>query len=249
MVNVYRFAAVRPAPGEAQSIAAVPYDVVTADEARAIIAENPDSFLTVSRSDAELPEVPPYDDRVYERARDNFHAFLASGRLKKDDLPAMYVYRIRQDNDTFLGLFCCLDTEDYRTNRIRRHELTRYDKEEDRTRHIDAVQAHDGPVVLLYQDPGTLFSFIESLIAYRKNPDAEVHTPQGGIHQIFAVTDPGGTRYDRTPVSGRGQPLYRRRPPPRQGRGQPRRPAACRGPAGRWRDRPVHGRDSLPMTG
>ena len=190
MVNVYRFAAVRPAPGEAQSIAAVPYDVVTADEARAIIAENPDSFLTVSRSDAELPEVPPYDDRVYERARDNFHAFLASGRLKKDDLPAMYVYRIRQDNDTFLGLFCCLDTEDYRTNRIRRHELTRYDKEEDRTRHIDAVQAHDGPVVLLYQDPGTLFSFIESLIAYRKNPDAEVHTPQGGIHQIFAVTDP-----------------------------------------------------------
>ena len=125
MVNVYRFAAVRPAPGEAQSIAAVPYDVVTADEARAIIAENPDSFLTVSRSDAELPEVPPYDDRVYERARDNFHAFLASGRLKKDDLPAMYVYRIRQDNDTFLGLFCCLDTEDYRTNRIRRHELTR----------------------------------------------------------------------------------------------------------------------------
>jgi uncharacterized protein (DUF1015 family) len=102
----------------------------------------------------------------------------------------MYVYRIRQDNDTFLGLFCCLDTEDYRTNRIRRHELTRYDKEEDRTRHIDAVQAHDGPVVLLYRDPGTLFPFIESLIAHRKNPDAEVHTPQGGTHQIFTVTDP-----------------------------------------------------------
>src|SRR5208283_1869041 len=190
MVNVYRFAAVRPAPGEAQFIAAVPYDVVTASEVRAIISGNPDSFLTVSRSDAELPDVPPYDDKVYERARDNFHAFLASGRLKKDDLPAMYVYRIRQDDDTFLGLFCSLDTEDYRTNRIRRHELTRYDKEEDRTRHIDAVQAHDGPVVLLYQDPGPLFSFIESLIAYRKNPDAEVHTPQGGTHQIFTVTDP-----------------------------------------------------------
>ena len=190
MVHVYRFAAVRPAPGEAQSIAAVPYDVVTADEARAIIRENPKSFLTVSRSDAELPDIPPHDDRVYERARENFRALLAAGRLVRDDLPAMYVYRIRQDNDTFLGLFCCLDTEDYRTNRIRRHELTRYDKEEDRTRHIDAVQAHDGPVVILYRDPGTLFPFIESLIAHRKNPDAEVHTPQGGTHQIFTVTDP-----------------------------------------------------------
>jgi len=190
MVNVYRFAGVRPAPGKAQSIAAVPYDVVTADEARAIIAENPKSFLTVSRSDAELPNLSPHDDRVYERARENFSALLANGRLVKDKQPGMYVYRIRQDNDTFLGLFCCLDTEDYRTNRIRRHELTRYDKEEDRTRHIGAVQAHDGPVVLLYRDPGTLFSFIESLIAGKKSPDAEVVTPQGGVHQIFAVTNP-----------------------------------------------------------
>jgi len=190
MVSVYRFAGVRPAPGEAQSIAAVPYDVVTADEARAIIVHNPKSFLTVSRSDAELPGLSPHDDLVYERARENFSALLADGRLVKDKQPAMYVYRIRQDNDTFVGLFCCLDTEDYRSNRIRRHELTRYDKEEDRTRHIGAVQAHDGPVVLLYRDPGTLFSFIESLVATRKNPDAEAHTPQGGIHQIFAVTDP-----------------------------------------------------------
>ena len=190
MVSVYRFAGVRPAPGEAQSIAAVPYDVVTADEARAIIAQNPKSFLTVSRSDAELPGLSPHDDQVYERARENFSALLANGRLVKDRQPAMYVYRIRQDNDTFVGIFCALDTEDYRTNRIRRHELTRYDKEEDRTRHIEAVQAHDGPVVLLYRDPGTLFSFIESLVATRKNPDAEAHTPQGGIHQIYAVTDP-----------------------------------------------------------
>ncbi len=189
MVTVYRFAAVRPAPGEAQSIAAVPYDVVTGDEARSIIKANPESFLTVSRSDAELPDVPPDNTKVYERARDNFHAFLANGRLKKDRSPAMYVYRIQQNGETFVGVCCCLDTEDYRRSRIRRHELTRYDKEEDRTRHIDAVKAHDGPVVLLYRDPGTLFSFIESLIAGNKTPDAEVHTPEGCIHQIFAITD------------------------------------------------------------
>ena len=190
MVTIYRFPAVRPAPGEAQAIAAVPYDVVTADEARAIIRENPDSFLTVSRSDAELPDLPPNDDRVYERARENFHALIAGGRMKKDGRPALYVYRIRQDGDTFVGLCCCLDTDDYRTNKIRRHELTRYDKEEDRTRHIDAVKAHNGPVVLLYRDADNLFSYIESLIAGGKKPDAEVTTPQGGIHQIFAITDP-----------------------------------------------------------
>ena len=190
MVTIYRFAAVRPTPAAAQSIAAVPYDVVTADEARAIIKENPDSFLTVSRSDAELPDLPPHDDRVYERARDNFRALIAGGRMKKDARPAMYVYRIQQDGDTFVGLCCCLDTEDYRNNNIRRHELTRYDKEEDRTRHIDAVKAHDGPVVLLYRDADTLFSYIESLIAGNRKPDTEVKTPQGGIHQIYSVTDP-----------------------------------------------------------
>ncbi|MFZ0004951.1 MAG: DUF1015 family protein [Methanoregula sp.] len=190
MVNVYRFAAVRPAPGEASSIAAVPYDVVTAEEARTIIKANPESFLTVSRSDAELPDIPPDDNRVYERARDNFQAYLENGRLKKDGRPAMYVYRILQENDTFIGLCCCLDTEDYRSNRIRRHELTRYDKEEDRTRHIDAIKAHDGPVVLLYRDHDLLFSFIESQISEKKIPDAEVHTSHGGTHQIFEITDP-----------------------------------------------------------
>ncbi|MDD1702652.1 MAG: DUF1015 family protein [Methanoregula sp.] len=190
MVTIYRFAAVRPTPADAQSIAAVPYDVVTADEARVIIHENPDSFLTVSRSDAELPDLSPHDDRVYKLAHDNFAALIRSGRMKKDARPAMYVYRIQQDGDTFVGLCCCLDTEDYRNNNIRRHELTRYDKEEDRTRHIDAVKAHNGPVVLLYRDSDSLFSYIESLISGRSAPDAEVRTPQGGIHQIYAVTDP-----------------------------------------------------------
>ena len=155
MVTIYRFAAVRPTPADAQSIAAVPYDVVTADEARAIIRENPDSFLTVSRSDAELPDLSPHDDRVYDRARDNFTALQESGRMRKDERLSMYIYRIQQDGEIFIGLCCCLDVEDYRRNNIRRHEQTRYDKEEDRTRHIDAVKAHDGPVVSCTRMPAT----------------------------------------------------------------------------------------------
>jgi uncharacterized protein (DUF1015 family) len=190
MVRIYRFAGVRPVTKAAPEIAAVPYDVVTAEEARAIIAENKKSFLRVSRPDAELPDIPAHDERVYQRAREMFLLLEREGLMKKDPVPGMYLYRAQQDGDTFLGLCCCLDVDDYRKNRIRRHELTRYDKEEDRTRHIEAVRAHNGPVVLLYRDDADIFSFIESQVARTMPPVAEVRTGPGTIHQIFRIADP-----------------------------------------------------------
>ena len=156
-MKIYRFAGVRPDRTAAQEIAAVPYDVVTAEEARAIIAKNQKSFLRVSRPDAEMPDIPADDARVYQRARENFNALLSQGLMQKDPAPGMYLYRVRQNGDTFLGLCCCLDVEDYRNTTIRRHEQTRYDKEEDRTRHIEATKTHNGPVVLLYRDTGHHF--------------------------------------------------------------------------------------------
>jgi uncharacterized protein (DUF1015 family) len=189
-VKVYRFAGVRPSREMAQDIAAVPYDVVTAEEARAIIGKKPKSFLRVSRPDAEMPDIPADDARVYERARENFNSLMSQGLMQKDAAPGMYLYRVRQNGDTFLGLCCCLDVEDYRNNTIRRHEQTRYDKEEDRTRHIEATKTHNGPVVLLYRDPGTVFSFLNGLITPATVPDSEVRGEQGGIHQIFRIEDP-----------------------------------------------------------
>lgn len=190
MVRIYRFAGVRPVHENAQSIAAVPYDVVTAEEARAIIAKNPKSFLRVSRPDAELSDIPADNPQIYERAKENFEAFMKSGEMVRDPAPAMYVYRVRQNGDTFLGLCCCLDVDDYRNTSIRRHELTRYDKEEDRTRHISTTKTHNGPVVLLYRDSGNAFSCISSLVPPDAVPDAEVKAADGGIHQIFRITDP-----------------------------------------------------------
>lgn len=181
----------RPDRPAAQEIAAVPYDVVTADEARVIISKRPRSFLRISRPDAELPGIPAGDARIYERAKENFDTLLAQGLMQKDASPGMYLYRVRQNGDTFLGLCCCLDVEDYRNNTIRRHEQTRYDKEEDRTRHIEATKTHNGPVVLLYRDTGTIFSFLNTLITPATAPDAEVRGEQGGIHQIFRIADPG----------------------------------------------------------
>ena len=190
LVKIYRFAGVRPNRPAAQEIAAVPYDVVTTEEAQAIIGKRPRSFLRISRPDAELPGVPAGDARIYERAKENFDALMAQGLMQKDASPGMYLYRVRQNGDTFLGLCCCLDVEDYRNNTIRRHEQTRYDKEEDRTRHIEATKTHNGPVVLLYRDTGTIFSFLNSLITPATVPDAEVRGEQGGIHQIFRIADP-----------------------------------------------------------
>ena len=190
LVKIFRFAGVRPGRASAPEIAAVPYDVVTADEARAIIAKKPRSFLRVSRPDAEMPGIPPDDARVYQRASDNFKALVSEGLMQKDTDPGLYLYRVRQNGDTVLGLCCCLNVEDYRNNTIRRHEQTRYDKEEDRTRHIEATKTHNGPVVLLYHDTDNISSSLDMIITPATIPDAEVQSEQGGIHQIFRITDP-----------------------------------------------------------
>ena len=190
LVKIFQFAGVRPVGAAAQDIAAVPYDVVTAEEARSIIAKKPRSFLRVSRPDAEMPEIPADDARVYQRASDNFNALVSEGLMQKDAGPGFYLYRVRQNGDTFLGLCCCLDVVDYRNNTIRRHEQTRYDKEEDRTRHIEATKTHNGPVVLLYRDMENIFSSLNTIITPTTMPDAEVQGEQGGIHQIFRIADP-----------------------------------------------------------
>ena len=188
MVQIYRFAAVRPGRRYSEKIPSVPYDVVTAEEARECIEKNPLSFLRVSRPDAELPDLAPHDDRVYQRSREVFDRMLADGLMQRDPDPGMYIYRAVQDGEEFIGLVCCVGTEDYENRTIRRHELTRYDKEEDRTRHIDAVGANTGLVFLLYRDPGAIFSSISSLID-EAEPDGSTMTAQGVLHQIYRIVD------------------------------------------------------------
>ncbi|MDV2480935.1 DUF1015 domain-containing protein [Methanoculleus sp. Wushi-C6] len=188
MVQIYRFPAVRPDRQYSEAIPSVPYDVVTVEEARECIEKNPQSFLRVSRPDAELPDLPSNDERVYRRAREVFDEMVADGRLQRDPEPGMYVYRAVQDGDEFIGLVCCVGTEDYENRQIRRHELTRYDKEEDRTRHIDVVGANTGLVFLLYRDPGDISSYIRSL-AETAEPDGSTTTASGVLHQVFRVTD------------------------------------------------------------
>jgi uncharacterized protein (DUF1015 family) len=189
MVHIYPFAAVRPADGAAQDVAAVPYDVVSADEAREIIADNPLSFLRISRADALLPDTDPYADQVYALSKKIFDDSLKEKILIQESSPAFYVYKVTHEGRTYTGLSCCVDTREYESGAIHRHELTRYDKEEDRTRHIDVMNANTGPVVLLHLKNQE----IAGLLNAATNGPAlmKVSAANGSVHQIFAVRDSG----------------------------------------------------------
>lgn len=189
MVRIHRFCAVRPERTHASHIASVPYDVVNAEEVRAIIEENPFSFLRISRSDAELPDVSPYDGQVYARARAIFEDLMDRRLLMKDPLSSYYLYQVEHGGCTYTGLVCCVETDDYENGTIRRHELTRYEKEEDRTRHIDSVNAHTGMVFMVYRDPAEYNRYLESIIP-NTSFETQVVWGNGSIHRVYRITDP-----------------------------------------------------------
>jgi uncharacterized protein (DUF1015 family) len=145
------FRALRPTPAAASAIAAVPYDVVSTEEARALADGNPLSFLRVSRAELELPAgTDPYSPAVYDRASENFRA-LRQHALVEDDEPSVYFYRLRMGTHEQTGLAGCWTLDEYDRNVIRKHEKTRRDKEDDRTRHMMALGAQTGPVFLTYR--------------------------------------------------------------------------------------------------
>jgi uncharacterized protein (DUF1015 family) len=145
------FRALRPTPEAAAHVAAVPYDVVSADEAVALAAGNGLSFLRISRAEIDLPSgTPPYSDAVYRKARENFDA-LKKRALVVEDAPSLYVYRLRMGEHEQTGVAACFSMDEYERDVIRKHERTRPDKEDDRTRHMLELRAQTGPVFLTYK--------------------------------------------------------------------------------------------------
>jgi uncharacterized protein (DUF1015 family) len=144
------FRALRPNPVDASAIAAVPYDVVSTEEARALADGNSRSFLRVSRAELELPPgTDPYSPGVYERAVANFERLRQSMVLERD--PSLYFYKLRMGAHEQTGLAACWTLDDYERDVIKKHEKTRRDKEDDRTRHMIALKAQTGPVFLTYR--------------------------------------------------------------------------------------------------
>jgi uncharacterized protein (DUF1015 family) len=151
MATLYPFRALRPNANHAARIAAVPYDVVSTDEARALADGNPLSFLRVSRAELELcAGSDPYAPDVYERAAKNFDT-LRTTALVVEDEPSVYFYQLRMGSHVQTGLAACFSIDEYDRDIIKKHERTRRDKEDDRTRHMLALGAQTGPVFLTYR--------------------------------------------------------------------------------------------------
>jgi uncharacterized protein (DUF1015 family) len=151
MATLHPFRALRPNANDAARIAAVPYDVVSTDEARALADGNPVSFLRVSRAELELSAgSDPYAPEVYERAEKNFET-LRTTALVVDDEPSVYLYQLRMGSHVQTGLAGCFSIDEYDHDIIKKHERTRRDKEDDRTRHMLALGAQTGPVFLTYR--------------------------------------------------------------------------------------------------
>lgn len=162
MSKIKPFHALRPQAGLAKQVSSVPYDVLNAQEARAIAGDNPLSFLHVSRSEIDLPEnVNPYADEVYAKARENFEKLKADGVLQAENEPALYVYQLQMGEQVQTSVVACCSIDEYDAGLIKKHEKTRPDKENDRTRHMIELEAQTGLIFLCYRGTDEINALVE----------------------------------------------------------------------------------------
>jgi len=192
MATLHPFRALRPAPATAASVSSVPYDVVSADEARQLASGNPLSFLRVTRSEIDLPPgTDPYAHQVYDQARQNLEALRKNAPLVVDDEPSIYLYRLRMGNHEQTGIAGCFSVDEYEQDVIKRHERTRRDKEDDRTRHIVELRAQTGVVFLTYPATDAVDAVVTATTAGTPLYD---FTAADGVQHIIWRADPGQVR-------------------------------------------------------
>jgi len=186
MARLFPFRALRPAPAAAAAVAAVPYDVVNTDEARALAGGQPLSFLHVSRAEIDLPaDTDPYSPGVYEKAVANFAALRANAPLEVEAEPTLYIYRLRMGAHVQTGIAACFSVAEYDTDLIKKHERTRRDKEDDRTRHILATRGQTGPVFLTYKASADVDAIIAK--ATLQLPLFNFTAADGIVHTVWQV--------------------------------------------------------------
>jgi uncharacterized protein (DUF1015 family) len=182
------FRGLRPAPHHASDVAAPPYDVLSTDEARVRAAGKPWSFLHISKPEIDLPpDTDPYAPAVYAKAVENLKKMLQAGILHRDSQPSYYAYRIEMGTHTQTGFVAAASVEAYDAGRIKKHEFTRPDKEDDRVRQIDALNAQTGPVLLAYPDSRQADALLSQACAGA--PVATVKADDGIVHTIWVVSD------------------------------------------------------------
>lgn len=190
MATIQPFHGLRPLPELAAEIASLPYDVMDTEEARQEIGRHPLSFLTVTKAEATLaPGTDPYSQAVYDKARENLQAYVAAGRMKQDEKSCYYIYRQMMDGHIQIGVTACVPVAEYRAGIVKRHELTRAEKEQDRVRHIEATRAQTGPVFLTYRCRPEIDSYILRLMGERE-PVYKFCAEDNVSHTLYVVDNP-----------------------------------------------------------
>lgn len=182
------FKAVRPAKDKADKVAALPYDVMNADEAREMVKDNPYSFLHIDKAEIDLPkDVYEYDDQVYAKAKSNIEKFLSEGTFIRDEKPCFYVYRLIMGDVKQTGLVGAASVDDYIEDRIKKHEFTREAKERDRIRHVDTTNANTGPIFLTHPAKAEIAAIVNEWTA--KAPEYDFTSEDGVQHTVWVIDD------------------------------------------------------------
>src|SRR5688572_8623812 len=196
MATVKPFAALRPKPELAKEICELPYDVMSSAEAKQTANGRALSFLHVSKPEIDLPEgTSLYDDAVYAKGQENFARLIAEGALRQDKEPAFYLYRQVMGTHSQIGLVAVASCQEYLDGIVKKHELTRPDKENDRVRHIETLNSQTGPVFLTYR----AVKEVDDLFAKHTSttPEIDFTAPDGVRHSSWVISAPGEVAFIR----------------------------------------------------
>ena len=188
MATLRPFKGYRPLPRHAANVASKPYDVLNSDEARFEAEGKPLSFLHVGKPEIDLPpDVHLYDERVYMKGKENLERLIRDGILKEDPAPCLYVYAQTMSGHTQYGIVGCASVEEYLDDTIKKHELTRKDKEDDRTKHVRVTNAHSGPIFLTYRAQPVIDAAVGRVCA--NTPVFDFVAEDSIRHQLWVVAD------------------------------------------------------------
>ena len=201
MATIKPFAALRPKPELASQICELPYDVMSSDEARGFAASNPLSFFHASKPEVDLPPgTDVHAPEVYARGGENFQKLIRDGALEQDSQTCFYLYRQIMGNHSQTGLVAAASCEEYLRGVIKKHELTRVDKEDDRVRHIEALNAQTGPVFLVHRAGDALDKFIARKVS--KKPDVDFTAADGVRHSSWTIANPDDIKFIERAFTG-----------------------------------------------
>jgi len=186
MARIEAFRAFRPRPDVAADVASPPYDVLNSAEARTMAADNPISFLHVNKPEIDLPEgINPYDETVYTKGAENLKTLVDEGIMIRENAPALYIYRQIMGDHSQVGVVAGASVDEYESGLIKKHEHTRKKKEDDRTRHVDALDANTGPVFLTYRADQEIDGLVAELM--KSDPAYDFIAPDGISHTLWVV--------------------------------------------------------------